>query len=229
MRILLVEGDAVVAEQIQAALQKEKFSVELAADGESALEIARDGGPFALILMDVTLPGRDGLSVCEALRARRDPVPILMLTTPDRVEDRVRGLESGADDILPKPFDMKELLARVRALLRRDRIHKSRVIRIADLEIETLARRVRRAGREVSLTPHEYALLEALATYEGRTLTREIILDRVWGSDDTYSNTVDVHIAALRKKIDAGQAAKLIHTVHGVGYVLRAPEARAKP
>ena len=229
MRILLVEDDTVVAEQIQAALQQEHFSVDRAADGESALEQARDPGSYALILLDVTLPGRDGLGVCEVIRARRDPVPILMLTPRDRVEDRVRGLESGADDILPKPFDFKELLARIRALLRRDRIHKSRVIRIADLEIETLARRVRRASREISLTPHEYALLEALATHEGRTLTREIILERVWGSDDTYSNTVDVHIASLRKKIDTGPAAKLIHTVHGIGYVLRAPDAEAKP
>jgi two-component system copper resistance phosphate regulon response regulator CusR len=125
------------------------------------------------------------------------------------------------------PFDFKELLARVRALLRRDRIHQSRVIRIADLEIDTSARQVWRAGREIALTARELALLEALATHAGQTLTREFILARVWGEEDRYPNTVSFHIASLRKKIDAGYAAKLIHTVHGIGYVLRAPEDEA--
>jgi DNA-binding response OmpR family regulator len=202
--------------------------VEVAADGDTGLQMAREGF-YALVILDLMLPGRDGWSICEALRARRNTVPILMLTARDGVEDRVRGLESGADDYLSKPFDFNELLARVRALLRRDRIHKSRVIRIADLEIDTSGLRVRRAGREVALTPHEFALLEALATHEGRTLTRELILERVWGNDDRYSNTVNFHIASLRKKIDRGYAMKLIHTVHGVGYVLRGPDGEAKP
>jgi DNA-binding response OmpR family regulator len=227
MKLLLIEDDEVIAERIQAGLQKARFIVDIAADGETGLQMAREGF-YALVILDLMLPGRDGWSICEALRARRNTVPILMLTARDGVEDRVRGLESGADDYLSKPFDFNELLARVRALLRRDRIHKSRVIRIADLEIDTSGLRVRRAGREVSLTPHEFALLEALATHEGRTLTREIILERVWGNDDRYSNTVNFHIASLRKKIDRGYAMKLIHTVHGLGYVLRGPDGEAK-
>jgi DNA-binding response OmpR family regulator len=228
MRILLIEDDEVIAERIQDGLQRERFTVDVAADGDTGLQMAREF-PYALVILDLMLPRRDGLSVCQALRARRNTVPILMLTARDAVEDRVRGLESGADDYLSKPFDFNELLARVRALLRRDRIHKSRVIRIGDLEIDTSARRVRRAGREIALTPHEFALLEALATHEGRTLTREFILERVWGDDDGYSNTVSFHVASLRKKIDTGFAAKLIHTVHGIGYVLRDPEGEASP
>jgi DNA-binding response OmpR family regulator len=227
MRILLIEDDEVIAERIQSGLQKERFIVDVAADGETGLRMAREGS-YALVILDLMLPRRDGLSVCTTLRARRNTVPILMLTARDAVEDRVRGLESGADDYLAKPFDFNELLARVRALLRRDRIHKARVIRVADLEIDTSARRVRRAGREIALTPHEFALLEALVTHEGRTLTRELILERVWGDDESYSNTVNFHVASLRKKIDTGYAAKLIHTVHGVGYVLRAPEGEEK-
>jgi DNA-binding response OmpR family regulator len=227
MRILLIEDDEVIAERIQSGLQKERFIVDVAADGETGLRMAREGS-YALVILDLMLPRRDGLSVCTTLRARRNTVPILMLTARDAVEDRVRGLESGADDYLPKPFDFNELLARVRALLRRDRIHKARVIRVADLEIDTSARRVRRAGREIALTPHEFALLEALVTHEGRTLTRELILEPVWGDDDSYSNTVNFHVASLRKKIDTGYATKLIHTVHGVGYVLRAPEGEEK-
>jgi DNA-binding response OmpR family regulator len=227
MRILLIEDDEVISERIQSGLQKERFIVDVAADGETGLRMAREGS-YALVILDLMLPRRDGLSVCETLRARRNTVPILMLTARDAVEDRVRGLESGADDYLPKPFDFNELLARVRALLRRDRIHKARVIRVADLEIDTSARQVRRAGRAIALTPHEFALLEALVTHEGRTLTRELILERVWGDDDSYSNTVNFHVASLRKKIDTGYAAKLIHTVHGVGYVLRAPEGEEK-
>src|SRR5437763_1178090 len=167
---------------------------------------------------------RDGWSVCEALRIRRNPVPILMLTARGAVEDRVRGLNTGADDYLPKPFDFNELLARVRALLRRDQIHKSGSLQIADLEIDSTTRQVRRGGRELVLTPREFSLLEALARNEGRTLTREHILERVWGDDESYSNTVSFHVASLRKKVDTEDAVKLIHTVHGIGYVLRNPE-----
>jgi two-component system copper resistance phosphate regulon response regulator CusR len=152
-----------------------------------------------------------------------------MLTAHGGVEDRVRGLNHGADDYLPKPFDFSELLARVRALLRREQIHKSRVIQIADLEINPSTSQVRRGGREVSLTPREFALLEALARNEGRSLTREYILERVWGNDESYSNTVSFHVASLRKKIDADHAVKLIHTVHGIGYSLRGPESEEQP
>src|SRR5262245_43108740 len=146
MRILLIEDDEVIAERVKAGLEKARYAVEVAPDGETGLEMAQNG-PYALLILDLMLPRRDGWSVCEALRRGRDPVPILMLTARDGVEERIRGLEIGADDYLPKPFDFNELLARVRALLRRDKLHKSRVIRIADLEIDTSARRVRRGGR----------------------------------------------------------------------------------
>jgi DNA-binding response OmpR family regulator len=222
MRILLIEDDAVIGERIQAGLTRAGSVVDWATDGESGLQLAR-AGTYALIILDLMLPRRDGWSICEALRLRRDNVPILMLTARDSVDDRIRGLDAGADDYLPKPFDFRELQARVRALLRRDSAHKTQVIRIGDLEIDTAARSVRRGGAEIRLTPHEYALLEALARNEGRTLSRELILERVWGDDESFSNTVSFHVACLRKKIDAGWERKLIHTVHGVGYVLRAP------
>jgi DNA-binding response OmpR family regulator len=222
MRILLIEDDDVIAERIKFGLEKARFMVEVAYDGETGLRLAREG-PYALVILDLMLPGRDGWSVCEALRLRRNPVPILMLTARGAVEDRVRGLNAGADDYLPKPFDFTELLARVRALLRRDQIHKSGSLQVADLEIDSTTRQVRRAGQELVLTPREFSLLEALARNEGRTLTREHILERVWGDDESYSNTVSFHVASLRKKVDAEHAMKLIHTVHGVGYVLRGP------
>jgi DNA-binding response OmpR family regulator len=141
----------------------------------------------------------------------------------------VKGLEIGADDYLPKPFDFTELVARVRALLRRDKVHRSQVIRVADLEIDAGAGTVRRGGQEIHLTRREFTLLEALASNEGRVLTREAILDRVWMDEDSYSNTVDVHIALLRKKVDAGRDVRLIHTVHGVGYTMRAPGGEDSP
>jgi len=228
MRILLVEDDEVIAERIKAGLERARFTVDVAFDGETGLQLARDG-PYALLILDLMLPRRDGWSVCEALRLRRNPLPILMLTARGGVEERVRGLNTGADDYLPKPFDFNELLARVRALLRRDQIHKSRVIQIADLEIDPAARLVRRGGQEIVLTPREFALLEALARNEGRALTRDYILERVWGNDESYSNTVSFHVASLRKKIDAEHAVKLIQTVHGIGYALRGPESEGKP
>ncbi len=228
MRILLVEDDEVIAERIKAGLERARFTVDVAFDGETGLQMARDG-PYALLILDLMLPRRDGWSVCEALRLRRNPLPILMLTARGGVEERVRGLNTGADDYLPKPFDFNELLARVRALLRRDQIHKSRVIQIADLEIDPAARLVRRGGQEIVLTPREFALLEALARNEGRALTRDYILERVWGNDESYSNTVSFHVASLRKKIDAEHAVKLIQTVHGIGYALRGPESEGKP
>jgi DNA-binding response OmpR family regulator len=172
VRILVVEDDAVIASLLRKGLEKAGFEVEVSADGPGGLRAAR-AGTFGLIVLDVMLPGLDGWRVCEALRERRDTTPILMLTARDSIDDRVRGLEGGADDYLPKPFDFKGLLARVRALLRRDKLHKTRVIRIADLEIDTAAHRVVRGGQEIQLTPREYSLLEALAVNEGRVLTRD--------------------------------------------------------
>jgi two-component system copper resistance phosphate regulon response regulator CusR len=148
-----------------------------------------------------------------------------MLTARDAVDDRVRGLEMGADDYLPKPFVFRELKARVHALLRRDKIHKGKNLRIADLEIDMDLQRVTRAGQQILLTQREYLLLEALATREGHVLTREMIQERVWRDDESYSNTVDVHISSLRKKIDADREIKLIHTVHGRGYTVKGPHS----
>lgn len=223
MRILLIEDDTAIASVVRRGLQSARFEVDWAADGHEGLRLAQER-EYGLILLDLMLPGIDGWKICETLRSRRNPTPILMLTARDAVSDRVRGLELGADDYLPKPFDFTELVARVKALIRRDRLHKGRVIRVADLEIDTDASVVRRGGQEIHLTRREYTLLEALAANEGRVLTREVILDRVWMDEESYSNTVDVHIGLLRKKIDAGQAVRLIHTVHGVGYTLRGPE-----
>lgn len=223
VKILLVEDDDVIAAAIQCGLEESRFNVDLAEDGETGLRRALEES-YALVILDVMLPRRDGWSICEALRSRRKTVPILMLTARDSVTDRVRGLEAGADDYLVKPFAFPELLARVRALLRRDKLHRARTIRIADLEIDTTAGRVSRAGQEIQLTPREYLLLELLAANEGRVLTREVIHERVWADSEAYSNTVDVHIALLRRKIDAGHDVRLIQTVHRVGYVLRGPE-----
>ncbi|MBC8103661.1 MAG: response regulator transcription factor [Cytophagales bacterium] len=228
MKILLVEDEEGIASLIRRGLEKANLSVDRAPDGTTGLQMARER-TYSLVILDLMLPGINGLRICEALRAEQNPVPILMLTARDAVEDRVRGLETGADDYLPKPFDFAELLARVRALLRRDKVHRTRVIRIADLELDTAQRRVTRAGVEIGLSHREYDLLEALASRESQILTRDVILDRVWMDEDSLSNTVDVYIGALRKKVDAGHEVKLIQTVRGVGYTLRAPMVGESP
>lgn len=223
MRILVVEDDTLIARVVRRGLEQAQFRVDVAEDGETGLRMAREN-EYALLILDVMLPRRDGWELCEALRSARSLVPILMLTARGTLEDRVRGLETGADDYLAKPFEFPELLARVRALLRRDRMHRARVIRVADLEIDTVQRRVMRAGTLIGLSRREYDLLEALASYEGQVLTREVIQERIWQDEESYSNTVDVYVGLLRKKIDAGHDAKLIQTVRGVGYTLRRPE-----
>ena len=226
MRILLIEDEDSLAAIIKEGLEAAHFVVDAVADGREGLDraVERD---YSLIILDLMLPGMDGWQICEALRACRDTTPILMVTARDAVDDRVHGLEIGADDYLPKPFDFKELRARVHALLRRNKTHKTRVIRVGDLEIDTGLRRVTRGGVEVSLTPREYTLLEALAANEGRILTREVIMERVWMDEESYSNTVAVHIRVLRHKIDAGYPVRLIQTVHGQGYTLRNPGTEA--
>ena len=221
MRILVVEDQEAIAEVIRLGLEEAHYDVDVAGDGPTGLELA-GSQEYAVILLDVMLPGINGWELCERLRARRDPTPILMLTARDTPEDRVRGLDLGADDYLPKPFDFPELLARIRALRRRDKIHRTRIIQVGDLEIDTGARRVFRNRLEVHLTEREYSLLEALASQEGRTLTRDFIQERVWNDEHSFSNTVDAYIRLLRKKIDTGRDQKLIHTIHGVGYALRA-------
>lgn len=226
MKILLVEDDEPIADVVKMGLEGAHYRVDVATDGNAGLEMAEEG-TYSLLILDLMLPGRDGLSLCTALRSRRNRVPILMLTARDALEDRVRGLETGADDYLSKPFEFPELLARVRALLRRDKIHRARVIRVADLEIDTLSYSVTRAGQQIALTPREYTLLEAMAAHEGIPLSRERILEQVWMDDDSYSNTVDVCIAQLRKKVDAPYEPKLIQTVHRLGYMLKDAEGDA--
>lgn len=221
MKILVVEDEEAIASVLRRGLEEGGYTVHLAADGNQALEMISER-QYGLILLDLMLPLVNGWQVCERLRAQRNPVPILMLTARDALDDRVRGLDCGADDYLPKPFEFPELMARVRSLLRRDKVHKGRKIVIADLQIDTAARLVTRAGREIRLTPREFDLLEALAANEGRVLTREVIQERVWQSEESYSNTVDAYIRLLRKKVDAGHDLKLIQTVHGTGYTLRA-------
>lgn len=211
---------------VKEGLEASHYEVVWETDGRGGLERARDGG-FSLLVLDLMLPGLSGWEVCQAVRRRKDTTPILMLTARDGVDDRVSGLEMGADDYLTKPFEFKELRARVRALLRRERVHRASVIRVADLQIDTDARTVTMAGAALPLTAREYTLLEALAAHEGQILSQDRILERVWGEEDgAASNTVEVYVSMLRKKIDAARPAemRLIHTVRGLGYSLRAPE-----
>ncbi len=228
MKILIIEDEAAIAKVAKRGLEQAHFTADIASDGKIGLAMALENA-YHLIILDLMLPGMDGMRICEELRDRRDRTPILMLTARTEVVDRVRGLETGADDYLTKPFDFAELLARVQALLRRDKVHKSRVIRIADLEIDTGTRRVSRGGKQIALSQREYQLLEALAANEGQTLTRDAILERVWMDEDSYSNTVDVYIGLIRKKIDADTPVKLIHTVRGLGYAVRRPNAEDAP
>jgi two-component system copper resistance phosphate regulon response regulator CusR len=224
MKILLIEDDAPIRQVVKRGIEESDiYTVETAADGISGLNMAIEEN-YAAIILDLMLPGMDGWHICEELRARRINTPILMLTARDTIPDRVKGFDAGADDYLTKPFDFDELMARIRALIRRDRAFKGRVLRVAHLEIDTSTHQVFSHGDEVSLTQREYMLLEALAANEGRTLTREAIQYSVWNNDDSTSNTVDVYIRLLRKKIGTDNNAKLIHTVHGIGYVLKRPE-----
>lgn len=228
MRVLLVEDEEPIANVIRRGLEEHRFHVTIVHSGTEGLRLAC-AEEFSLVILDLMLPGMDGWAVCSELRRRRIRTPILMLTARDAVEDRVKGLDLGADDYLPKPFAFTELLARVRALIRRERVHKGSIIRVDDLEIDTAAGVARRGGRELHLTRREFTLLESLAANEGRVLSREVILERVWMDSEAFSNTVDVHIGTLRKKLDAGDAPRLIHTVHGLGYTLRAPGTPEEP
>ncbi len=206
-----------IGERLRKTLAKEGYVVDLASDGEAGLQQAQRES-YSLIICDVMMPKRDGWSVVQKLRADRAKTPILMLTARDAVEDRVRGLDIGADDYLVKPFDFNELLARVRALLRRDKPTKSSWMTFDDLEIDSAGKTVRRNGEVLKLTPREYSLLEALVRNRGRVLSREVIIDRIWNDDESMSNTVNFHVTALRKKIDSGREKSLIETVHGFGY-----------
>ncbi len=222
IKVLIVEDTESIARMIERGLKADGYTTMLAGDGLQAMEMLREA-TYNLIVLDLMLPKLDGWQVCERLRESGNKIPILMLTARDSVDDKVRGLDTGADDYLAKPFAFPELSARVRALLRRDKVHKTRVIKVADLTIDTAQRRVERAGHEIGLSHREYELLEALAAHESQVLTRETIQERIWMDEDSYSNTVDVYINMLRKKVDAAYPVKLIQTVRGAGYTLRVP------
>ncbi|HEY9282196.1 MAG TPA: response regulator transcription factor [Pyrinomonadaceae bacterium] len=225
MRILLVEDEPDAARMLAKGLREESYAVDVAADGERALEQAHVND-YDLIILDVMLPGRDGFEVCRELRAAGSAAPVLMLTARDAVEDRIAGLDTGADDYLTKPFDFDELLARARALLRRGSALRPVVIRVADLSVDTGARRVSRGGGAVELTAKEYALLEYLARRADEVVSRADIAEHVWDeSYDPFSKVIDVFIQRLRRKIDEGHALKLIRTRRGEGYMLTAEGA----
>ena len=217
MRILVVEDDTVIASQLSRLLEREGFGVDVVRDGDAAVDRALTGA-YGLIVLDIMLPGKDGWQVCQDVRRSKLDVPVLMLTARDSVEDRIRGLEGGADDYLPKPFDVRELVARIRSLLRRDQVHRTGVIEIADLVVDTLAHTATRSGEQLDLTPREFTLLAELMRNQGAVLSRDLLLNRVWGYDYVGdSHTVDVHIRWLREKIEADPSApKRITTVRGV-------------
>lgn len=223
MRVLVVEDEPVIADFIVRGLTEQGYAVDLARDGAAALELA-DPGSFDVILLDIMLPKVDGLTVCRRLRERGNKTPVLMLTARDTVDDRVRGLDSGADDYLVKPFAFAELVARVRALSRRVPGLTDTVLRVADLELDTATRSARRGDRGIELTTKEYALLEYLMRNPNRVLTRTMITDRVWNHDTlNLANVIDVYIGHLRRKIDDGHAIRLIQTVRGAGYKIATP------
>ena len=227
MRILLVEDESRVAGFIAKGLREQAYAVDIAGDGQQALYQAAVN-EYDLVILDVMLPLKDGHTVCRELRGSGFRAPILMLTARDAVDDRVAGLDCGADDYLAKPFDFKELLARLRALLRRSAALRPEVARVADLTLNTASHAVTRAGKTVSLTAKEYALIEFLVLNEGRVVGRGEIAQHVWDeSFDPFSNVIDVYIKRLRAKLDTGFR-RLIHTRRGEGYILTAgPEANA--
>ncbi|MCU0785143.1 MAG: response regulator transcription factor [Verrucomicrobia bacterium] len=223
MRVLVVEDERKTASFIRKALEAEGFAADVCANGNDALAAAR-ATPFDAIVLDIMLPGRDGLSVLKQLRERRNPTPVLLLSARGEVNERIDGLNAGADDYLPKPFVIAELVARVRALGRRGSDAKSPVLRVADLTLDTVTRRASRGGHVIELTAREYRLLEFLMLSAGRICGRMAILEKVWDYDfDPGSNLVDVNIKRLREKIDHDFEPKLLHTVRGLGYVMKEP------
>lgn len=221
MYVLVVEDERRLAQVVRKVLEEEGHTVDVAHDGEEGLAMAMDGS-HDVVVLDVMLPGIDGFEVCRSLRANRVDTPVLLLTALDGVDDRVRGLDAGADDYLPKPFAFQELLARLRALgRRRVQAREPNELRSGDLKLDLRRRRAERAGKMIELSPKEFSLLEFLLRNEGRVVTRTQILDHVWGYDySPDSNLVDVYVTYLRRKIDRGHERKLIRTVRGAGYAL---------
>jgi len=223
MRILVVDDDRRLCAVIKRGLLEEAYAVDLAYEGEEGAYLA-EVNPYDLIILDIMLPNKDGIQVCRELRAKKVNTPILMLTAKDTVEDRVKGLDTGADDYLVKPFAFSELLARVRALLRREGMLKSPELRVGDLILNTLTRQVWRGQRPIELTTKEYVILEYLMRHPNVVVTRTMIEEHAWDYDfDSLSNLVDVYIRRLRRKIDDEKDDGLIQTVRGAGYRLKAP------
>jgi two-component system response regulator MprA len=223
MHILIVDDEPAVRSSLSRALELKGYGIGLAGDGGEALALAR-GSRYDAVVLDVMMPGIDGIEVCRRLRHSGDDTPILMLTARDAVGDRVAGLDAGADDYLVKPFALEELLARLRALLRRNTENGERpaVLRFSDLELDTGAHEVRRGDRRIELTRTEYLLLEQFMRHPRQVLTRSVIFERVWGYDfGSGSNSLGVYIGYLRRKLEEGGDPRLVHTVRGVGYVLR--------
>jgi len=222
MRILMAEDDAALASFVRKGLEAEHYAVDVSGDGEQARAMAAEL-EYDLVVLDLSLPRLDGVSVLRSVRARKPSVPILVLTARIKVEDRVQCLDLGADDYLTKPFSFSELSARIRALLRRAHMPAESRLKVDDLELDRVERRVERSGRRIELTSKEFALLEYLMRNAGRRVTRPMIIEHVWNlSFDTSTNIVDVYVNYLRRKVDDGFARRLIHTVRGVGYELSA-------
>jgi len=226
MRVLVVEDEQKVANALREGLEGERFEVVVERTGEGAF-FRVNTESFDVILLDLTLPGRDGLEILQALRQRGVKTPVLVLTARDSLQDRVTGLDSGADDYLIKPFAFTELLARIRALVRRGRVAETPRLSVGDLEMDLVTRKVSRNGQPVELTVREFELLEYLLRYHGQVVSRETLARDVWketARTTPLDNVIDVHIARLRRKVDLEQAVKLIHTVRGVGFMLREEE-----
>jgi DNA-binding response OmpR family regulator len=223
MKILVIEDDRTVGQYVKRGLEEHGFHADLVDDGMEALRLA-SGGNYELLVLDLRLPGMTGLEVLRTLRDRGFTMPVLVLTAQDALDFKVTALRSGADDYVTKPFAFEELLARVEALGRRPPQLQSPMLRVADLELDTATREVRRAGEPVELTPKEYAVLEYLMRHSPRVMSRTLITEYAWDYHfDPGTNIVDVVINRIRKKVDSGQETRLVHTVRGVGYVVRAP------
>ncbi|MBN1882694.1 MAG: response regulator transcription factor [Deltaproteobacteria bacterium] len=221
MRILVVEDEAKVASFIKRGLEEEHYAVDVASDGEEGVDMV-DVYEYDLAILDIMLPKRDGLSVLSHIRKKNNSMPVILLTAKDMLEDKVKGLDMGADDYLTKPFAFEELLARIRALLRRGKPEESLKLVLDDLVLDPVTHTVTRAGSDIPMTAKEYSLLEYFMRNPERVLTRTMISEHVWNIKfDTYTNVIDVYISYLRNKIDKGHDKKLLHTVRGVGYMIK--------
>jgi heavy metal response regulator len=221
MRILIIEDEKKVAKFVRQGLEEERYTVDVAYDGEIGAQLAMTES-FDLIILDILIPKKDGITVLKEIRSKHNTTPVLLLTAKSSIDDKVEGLDAGADDYLTKPFSFAELLARVRSLLRRGAAEKSTTLKVVDLHLDTVAHKAKRADKTIELTGKEYALLEYFMRNANRVLTRTLISEHIWNYNfDTGTNVIDVYINHLRSKIDDGFERKLLHTVRGVGYVLK--------